>query len=99
MGRLIQTNGETDVAVRFAAAAHEQVDRVAAQLAGLERQARATAHQAAGSAERAREELQRHTSYAVERAGSLLRERPIIGAAIALAAGIILLTALRRPDR
>lgn len=106
MARLIQANGETELAARFASAAHEQVDRVAEQLAGLERQARATAQRAAGRAkvareelqgraEVAREELQRQTQYAVERAQTVLRERPLLGAALALAAGLIVLAVLR----
>lgn len=99
MGRLTQANGETDVAARFATAAHEQVDRVAAQLAGLERQARASAHKAAGQAEWARGALQQQTANAIEQGRALLRDRPIVGAALALVAGIIVLAALRGRDR
>jgi ElaB/YqjD/DUF883 family membrane-anchored ribosome-binding protein len=99
MARLTQANGETEVAARFATAAHEQVDRVAAQLAGLERQARASAHKAAGQAERARGALQQQTANAVERGRDLLRDQPLIGAALAFAAGIIVLAVLRGRDR
>jgi ElaB/YqjD/DUF883 family membrane-anchored ribosome-binding protein len=103
MGRLIRTDGETDVAERFAEAAHGHVDRVAARLAGLERQARASAVKATTGAERAREQWHRQASYAidraghaVDRAGGLLRDRPVMSAAIAIALGAIVLAALQR---
>ena len=96
MGRLMQTGGAAEIAERFATTAHGHVDAVAAQLAGLERQARATAHRAAANADRVGRELQQRTSDVVDRTGTLLRERPMIGAALALAAGIVILSALRR---
>ena len=96
MGRLLQTGSAEEVAEHFATTARGHLDAAAAQLAGLERHVRKTAGRAATNADRMGRELQQRTAEVVTRTSSALRERPMIGAAIALAAGILIVSALTR---
>jgi ElaB/YqjD/DUF883 family membrane-anchored ribosome-binding protein len=81
---------------RFAAKAHETIDRVADTANQAEREARAAAQRAA---ERAREMQERAMQAADENIGKLrsyVEHNPLTSAGIAFAAGVVLSALLRR---
>ena len=87
---------DAEIADRFAVLAHDKVDRVAEQLAELERQARELTRYGAERAQRARTQLHDEAVWAADKVGVLARERPVLGAVLLVAVGLVALSALRR---
>ena len=81
---------------QFAAKAHDTVDRVAERAGRAEQNVRKSAARAKERALEAEEQAMEIADETVQRAHSYIRRNPVVSAGIALAAGFVLSSLLRR---
>lgn len=89
-------DADTQLTDRATRVAHTNVDRLSRQAAEVERKARATARLAAKKAQATRSDLQTQTNRKVDRVAEMVKNRPVMSAAIAAGAGLLALSVLRR---